>query len=99
MEYMLKMYVMVNQTHWEKYLPLVELTYNINFHSSIGMVPYQDLYGSPCRTLLSQESLEDPVTVGPEMIQEIEEYAIQIREQLKEAHDRHKCYVDAHRID
>jgi len=76
MEYMLKMYVMVNQTHWEKYLPLVEFTYNINFHSSIGMVPYQDLYRSPCRTLLSWESLEDRVTVGPEMIREIEEYAM-----------------------
>jgi hypothetical protein len=41
MEDMLRMYVMDNQTHWEKYLPLVEFTYNNSFHSSIGMPPYE----------------------------------------------------------
>jgi transposase InsO family protein len=47
MEEMLRMYVMDNQTHWEKYLPLVEFTYNNSFHSSIGMPPYEALYGRP----------------------------------------------------
>jgi hypothetical protein len=31
MEDMLRMYVMDNQTQWEKYLPLVEFVYNNNF--------------------------------------------------------------------
>jgi hypothetical protein len=53
------MYVMDNQTHWEKYLPLVEIAYNNSFHSSIGMPPYEDMYGRPCRTLLSWDRLED----------------------------------------
>jgi hypothetical protein len=39
------------------------------------------------------------VTVGLELIQEMEEQVIQIRQRLKEAHDRHKSYVDAHRTD
>jgi hypothetical protein len=65
MEDMLRMYVMDNQTHWEKYLPLVEFTYNNSFHNSIGMSPYEALYGRPCRTPLSWERLEDRVTVGP----------------------------------
>jgi hypothetical protein len=59
MEYILRMYVIDNQTHWEKYLPLVEFTYNNNFHSSIGMPPYKALYGRPCRTPLGWERLED----------------------------------------
>jgi hypothetical protein len=59
MEDMLRMYVMDNQTQWEKYLPLVEFTYNNNFHSSIRMPPYEALYGRPCRTPLSWERLED----------------------------------------
>jgi hypothetical protein len=59
------MYVMHNQTHWEKYLPLVELVYNNSFHSSIGMPAYESLYGRPCRTPLSWERLEDQQTVGP----------------------------------
>ena len=49
MEYMLRMYVMDNQTHWEKYLPLVEFAYNNSFHSSIGMPPYEALYERPCK--------------------------------------------------
>jgi hypothetical protein len=97
MEYMLRMYVMDNQTNWEKYLPLVEFTYNKSFHSSIGMPLYEALYGRPCRTPLSWERLEDCVTVGPEFIQEMEEQVIQIRQRLKKAQDRQKSYVDAQR--
>jgi hypothetical protein len=88
MEEMLRMYVMANQTQWEKYLPLVEFAYNNSFHSSIRMPPYEALYGRPCRTSLSWDILEDQVTVGPEMIQEMEEQVIQIRQRLKEAWDR-----------
>ena len=80
MEDMLRMYVMDNQTHWEKYLPLVEFAYNNSFHNSIGIFPYESLYGMPCRTPLSWERLEDRVTVGPELIQEMEEHVIHIRQ-------------------
>jgi hypothetical protein len=55
---MLRMYVMDNQTQWEKYLPLVEFAYNNSFHSSIGMPPYEALYGRPCRTPMSLDRLE-----------------------------------------
>jgi hypothetical protein len=57
------------------------------------MPPYEALYGRPCITPLSQEILEDRVTVGPELIQEMEEQVIQIRQRLKEAHDRQKRYA------
>jgi len=33
-------------------LPLLEFTYNNSYHSSIGMAPYEALYGRRCRTLL-----------------------------------------------
>ena len=88
MEDILRMYVMDNQTHWEKHLPLVEFTYNDSFHSFIGMPPYEALYGRPCWTPLSWERLEDRVTVGLELIQEMEEQVIQIRQRLKEAQDK-----------
>ena len=39
------------------------------------------------------------MTVGPELIQEMEEQMIQIRQRLKEAQDRQKSYADAHRTD
>jgi hypothetical protein len=99
MEDMLRMYVTDNQTQWEKYLPLVEFAYNNSFHSSIGMPPYEALYGIPCKTPLSWDRIEDQVIVGPEIIQEMEERVIQIRQTLKEAHDRQKSYADAHKTD
>jgi hypothetical protein len=43
MEDILRMYVMDNETHWEKYLPLVEFSYNNSFHFSIRMPPYEAL--------------------------------------------------------
>jgi hypothetical protein len=48
---------------------------------------------------LSWDRLEDQVTVGPELIQEMEKQVIQIRQRLKEAQDRQKSYADAHRTD
>jgi hypothetical protein len=63
------------------------------------MPPYEALYGRPCRTPLSWDRLEDRVTVGLELIQEMEEQVIQIRQRLKEAQDRQKSYADAHRTD
>ena len=90
---------MDNQTQWEKYLPLVEFAYNNSYHSSIGMPPYETLYGRQCKTPLSWDRLEGRVTVGPELIQEIEEQVIQIRQRLKEAQDRQKSYADAHMTD
>ena len=30
---------------WEKYLPLVEFAYNNSFQSTVGMAPYEGLYG------------------------------------------------------
>jgi len=73
LEDMLRMYVMDQQLHWEKYLSLVEFAYNNIYHSSIGMPPFEALYGRPCTTLLNWDKLEDRVIVGPKLIQEMEE--------------------------
>lgn len=90
---------MDQQSHWEKYLSLVEFAYNNSYHNSIRMPPFEALYGRPCRTLLSWDKLKDRVIVGPKLIQEMEEQVKQIKQRLKEAQDRQKSYVDAHRTD
>jgi hypothetical protein len=63
------------------------------------MAPFEFLYGRPCRTPLSWDRLEDRVLVGLEVIQEMEEQMKMIKGRLKEAQDRQKSYVDAHRVD
>ena len=35
---------------WDRYIALMEFAYNNNYQSSIGMVPYEALYGRRCRT-------------------------------------------------
>ncbi|KAD4888878.1 hypothetical protein E3N88_20951 [Mikania micrantha] len=35
---------------WDDYLPLAEFSYDNSYHSSIGMPPYEMLYGWKCRT-------------------------------------------------
>jgi hypothetical protein len=99
LEDMLRMYVMDQQKRWEEFLPLVEFAYNNSYQSTIKMVPFEFLYGRPCRTPLSWDRLEDRVLVGPEVIQEMEEQMQTIRQRIKEAQDRQKSYVDAHRVD
>ena len=37
---------------WEEYLPLAEFAYNNSFQSTIGMAPYEALYGRKCRSPL-----------------------------------------------
>ena len=73
LEDMLRMYVMDHQVKWEEYLHLVELPYNNRHHSSIGMLPYEALYGRPCRTPLSWDKIEDQVSIGPELVKEMEQ--------------------------
>ncbi|KAL8098558.1 hypothetical protein AgCh_031368 [Apium graveolens] len=33
---------------WDDHLPLIEFSYNNSFHASIGMPPYEALYGRRC---------------------------------------------------
>jgi len=37
---------------WIECLPLIVFTHKNSFHSSIGMTPFEALYGRRCRTLL-----------------------------------------------
>ena len=35
---------------WDRFIPLIEFSYNNSYQSSIGMTPYEALYGRRCRT-------------------------------------------------
>ena len=50
LEDMLRACVLDFKGFWVKYLPLVEFAYNNSFQASIGMAPYEALYGKKCRT-------------------------------------------------
>ena len=90
-------YVIDYEDSWDRYIPLVEFVYNNSFQSSIGMTPYEALYGRKCRTPLCWTELNEKKIIGLDLIQETEEKVKMIRERLKVATDRQKSYVDLKR--
>ena len=66
------MYVMDHQSKWEEYLHLVEFSYNNGHKTSIGMPPYQALFGRPYRTPLCWDRIEDRISIGPQLIKDME---------------------------
>ena len=68
-EDMLRACVLDFQKSWNVYLPLVEFAYNNSFHSSIGMAPYEALYGRKCRSPIHLDEMGERKYLGPELVQ------------------------------
>jgi hypothetical protein len=47
------------------------------------MSPFEVLYGKRCRVPISWDGLVDRITLGPELLKEMEETMIKIRQNLK----------------
>ena len=58
---------------WDRYIPLMEFAYNNSFQSSIGMAPYEALYGRKCRTLVCWTELNEHKLIGPDLVKDTEE--------------------------
>ena len=50
LEDMLRSCVMDFGGSWNKKLPLIEFSYNNSYQASLGMAPYEALYGRKCRS-------------------------------------------------
>ena len=64
-EDMLRLCILDWNGPWEKFLPLIEFSYNNSYHSSIGMSPYEALYGRPCRTPVCWSEVGERRILGP----------------------------------
>uniref|UniRef100_UPI002ED88B79 hypothetical protein n=1 Tax=Streptococcus anginosus TaxID=1328 RepID=UPI002ED88B79 len=58
---------------WEDHIPLIELAYNNIYQSSIGMEPYEALYGRRCRTPLSWSEVGERCLVGSALVDDATE--------------------------
>ena len=88
------MYVMDQPSKWEDYLHLEEPAYNNGYHASLKMSPFEVLYGRKCHTPISWDKPIDKIIVGPELLKDMEEKMVKIKQNLKEAQDKQKRYVD-----
>ncbi|KAJ9562068.1 hypothetical protein OSB04_007228 [Centaurea solstitialis] len=84
---------------WDTYLPLAEFSYNNSYHSSIGMPPYEMLYGRRCRTPICWGEVGQRVLGSTEVVQRTTEDIQRIRERLRTAQSRQKSYADRRRSD
>ncbi|KAJ9547556.1 hypothetical protein OSB04_020099 [Centaurea solstitialis] len=82
---------------WDIYLPLAEFSYKNSFHWSIGMPPYEMLYGRKCRTPICWGKVGQHVLGSTEAIQKTTENIQRIRELLQAAQSRKKSYADRRR--
>ncbi|KAK2355410.1 hypothetical protein QL285_092825 [Trifolium repens] len=94
LEDLLRACVLDDRGSWDDVLPLIEFTYNNSFHASIGMAPYEALYGRRCQTPLCWYQDGESMIVGPEMVQQTTDKVRKIRAMMKVAQDRQKSYAD-----
>nr|GEW16825.1 putative reverse transcriptase domain-containing protein [Tanacetum cinerariifolium] len=79
---------------WDKHLPLVEFSYNNNYHTSIKAAPFEALYGRKCRSPICWAEVGDRQLTGPEIIHETTEKIVQIKSRIQATRDRQKSYAD-----
>ena len=85
--------------NWDDYLPLVEFAYNNSFQASIGMAPFEALYGRRCRSPVCWDDVGEKKLLGPEHVQLTVEKVSLIKERLKAEQSRQKSYDDNRRRD
>jgi hypothetical protein len=94
---MLRACTIIYGKDWETCLPFAEFSYNNSFQASIGMSPFEALYGRSCRTPLNWSESGERRYFGPDIVIEAEEKVKMIQERLQTAQLRQKHYADRRR--
>jgi len=97
LEDLLRSCVLDHMGNWNDVLPLVEFTYNNSYHSSIGMAPYEALYGRRCRTPLCWYQDSEAFVLGPEFLQQTTSKVKLIQDRMRATQSRQKSYADKRR--
>ena len=97
LEDMLRACVLDLKGSWEEHLPLVEFAYNNSYQASIQMVPYEALYGRPCRSPICWTEVGESSITCPDLIRDTSDKVGMIRKRLLTAQSRHKSYADVRR--
>ena len=85
--------------NWDRYILLMEFAYNNSYQSSIGMAPYEALYGRRCRTPMCWTEMNEHKIIGPELVKDTEEKVQIIQQRLKATCDRKRSYANLKRKD
>jgi hypothetical protein len=92
------MCVMDQPSKWEYFLHLVHFAYNNGHQASLKMSQFEAFYDRKCNSLVSWDNSIDKVLIGLELLREMEEQIVKIKQNLKIAHDMQKNYADRGRV-
>ncbi|KAA0051715.1 pol protein [Cucumis melo var. makuwa] len=84
---------------WDSHLHLMEFAYNNSFQATIGMAPFEALYGKCCRSPVCWGEVGEQRLMGPELVQSTNEAIQKIRSRMHTAQSRQKSYADVRRKD
>ena len=79
---------------WDDHLPLIEFSYYNSYHSSIGMAPFEALYGKRCSYEVGWLNVGKSYILVPKSIHESLQKVIVIRDRLASAYILQKSYAD-----
>ncbi|KAL0533323.1 hypothetical protein IC582_030139 [Cucumis melo] len=84
---------------WDSHLHLMEFASNNSFQATIGMAPFEALYGKCCRSHVCWGEVGEQRLMGPELVQYTNEAIQKIRFHMQTAQSRQKSYADVRRKD
>ncbi|KAL0559074.1 hypothetical protein IC582_003663 [Cucumis melo] len=84
---------------WDSHLHLMEFAYNNSYQATIGMAPFEALYGKCCRSPVCWGEVGEQRLMGPELVQSTNEAIQKIRARMHTAQSRQKSYADVRRKD
>ncbi|KAA0066515.1 pol protein [Cucumis melo var. makuwa] len=73
---------------WDSHLHLMEFAYNNSFQATIGMAPFEALYGKCCRSPVCWGEVDEQRLMGPELVQSTNEAIQKIRSRMHTAQSR-----------
>ncbi|KAL4013252.1 hypothetical protein IC575_025414 [Cucumis melo] len=84
---------------WDSHLHLMEFAYNNSYQATIGMTPFEALYGKCCRSPVCWGEVGEQRLMGHELVQSTNEAIQKIRSRMLTAQSRQKSYTDVRRRD
>ncbi|KAL4028501.1 hypothetical protein IC575_011698 [Cucumis melo] len=99
LEDMLRACVLEFSGSWDSHLHLMEFAYNNSYQATIGMAPFEALYGKCCRSPVCWGEVGEQRMLGPELVQTTNAAIQKIRARMLTAQSRQKSYADVRRKD
>ncbi|MCO5575542.1 hypothetical protein L7F22_029343 [Adiantum nelumboides] len=94
---LLKSYISDQKTQWERYLPLMEFTYNNTIHSSTGKTSFEIVEGA--MKVPPFLSTKDKIFEADEYTRDLDTAFAKVRETLQKSQELQKKAADRHRRD